>query len=147
MIISRLTCTDIDLVTLCAKRRIYRLTTDGSIKLYTDCGVLRISWTAGAFVDGRSGGRYVDWLMPNVGSHKERTCWLAHDILFYDFGISFETTNNIFKQLLKMCGYSKLRIYLLYLGVSSDIARRHFGNNTPKEVINKTHFNVRWTDR
>ena len=129
------------------RKRWYRLVNDGSMRVLTDCGVLCVRWKDGFYADGRSGGWGVDWLMPNVGNQHERQCWLLHDILFYDFGISFESTNSLFRQMLTKIGYSKWRVWMLYRGVSSFIARRKFGNNTLDELVNKEKVSVEWLDK
>ena len=127
--------------------RWHRTLTGGEMRIVTDCGVIQIEWEPDFYADGRSGGWGVDWLMPNVGNQHERQCWLLHDILFYDFGISFESTNSLFRQMLTKIGYSKRRVWLLYRGVSSFIARRKFGNNTPDELVNKEKVSVEWLDK
>lgn len=117
------------------------------MRVVTDCGVIETTWEEGFYADGRSGGPCVDWLMPNVGSQQERECWLLHDILFHDFGISFETTNDLFRQMLTKIGYSKWRVKMLYWGVSTRIARKKFGNNTKAEELNKKKVDVQWPDK
>jgi hypothetical protein len=114
------------------------------MRIVTDCGVIQMDWEEGFYADGRSGGWGVDWLMPNVGTQSDREIWLPHDILFYDFDISFETTNSIFVQTARIKKYPDWKVKLLSLGINSSVARKKFGNNTPEELLNKQRINVSW---
>jgi len=144
----RVLCVSSDPIILFTERpRWHRTLTGGQMRIVTDCGVIRLDWQEGFFADGRSGGRGVDWLMPNVGTQSDREIWFPHDILFYDFDISFETTNSIFVQTARIKKYPDWKIKLLNLGISSGIARKKFGNNTPFEEVNKQKVNVLWSHK
>ena len=124
--------------------RLYRMDGDGEIKVYTDSGVLILRWKKGFVTDGRSGGVVVDPIFPHWGTRLEKALVLMHDILFYDFDISFETANNLLRNGIKYIGYSWLRYTLVYNGVSTCIARKAFGCKTDAEWANKQLCDCRW---
>lgn len=125
--------------------RLYELTKPVSILIRTDTGSIRVTLLQGFETDGRSGGRFIDWLFPNWGNQRQRACVAVHDALFYDFGISFETANEILRQMIELVPMSSIRAWLVYKGVMTDIARKRFGNNTPREEENKKLAKVEWS--
>jgi hypothetical protein len=127
--------------------RWHELLQDTRSLLRTDSGCLYIRADAGFKHDGRSGGRLVDIIAPNLGNQSERWSFLTHDILYYDFDISFETTNDLlYQQLVLDADYSKLRAWTIKTGVSTEFARKSFGNNTPEEILNRKKLHVEWVD-
>jgi hypothetical protein len=138
-------CVTSDPILLFTERpRWHRTLTGGQMRIVTDCGVIQIEWEPDFYADGRSGGWGVDWLMPNVGTQSDREIWFPHDVLFYDFDISFESTNSIFVQTARIKKYPEWKVKMLSMGINSGIARRKFGNNTPGELLNKQKVNVTW---
>lgn len=117
------------------------------IVLHTyDCGVLRLTIKAGFIFDGRSGGRGVDWLIPNLGTDDEIACWLAHDALFYAISLSFDTTNKILRQMLRLAGYPRWKASLVHASVSK-FGSSHFGANTPEEKLMADFLDLKWDAR
>lgn len=125
--------------------RLYELTRDCAVIIVTNDGTIRVELRKGFVTDGRSGGRFIDWLFPNWGTQRQRACVGVHDALFYDFGLSFETANYILKQMIELTPMSKWRAWMVWKGVSTDIARSHFGNNSPEEEENKKLASVEWS--
>lgn len=124
--------------------RLYRMDGDGEIKIYTDSGVLILRWKKGFVTDGRSGGVLVDPIFPHWGKRLEKAVVIMHDILFHDFDISFETSNNLLRNGAKWLRYSWLRYTLVHKGVSTWIARKAFGCKTDAEWANKQLCDCRW---
>jgi hypothetical protein len=109
-------------------------------------GVLRIYAKPGARTNGRSGGPLVDPLFPNWGTQLERAVVLMHDALYYDFDISFEMANKLLKAGIRYLG-RPVAAQLVYLGVSTPIARKAYGCKTEKERKMKAYYNVQWDSK
>lgn len=129
------------------KKRWFNIAMDVKIIIKTDCGVLVVDVKKCFETDGRSGGRWIDWLFPHWGNQKERACVLVHDVLYHDYGLTFETANSILYQMMLLSGIAEWRANLVYSGVSSPIAYKKFGNNTESEEDNKKLANVYWIDK
>lgn len=116
MKIKSFTASKISLVPI--KDRWYSLAKDVIVRIYTDCGVITVKVKAGFVFDGRSGGKLIDFIVPNLGSQREIACWLVHDVFGHDLGISFEMTNDILRGMLRCCCYSWFKAGYVYAGVS-----------------------------
>ena len=100
------------------KDRLYMVAEGATCCLRTDAGCLVYTVKAGFEFDGRSGGRLVDWLVPNLGTQQETWAWLCHDVLYYDFDISFETANDLLRQQLRVdAGYGRVRSSMICASV------------------------------
>ena len=128
------------------RRRWYRLTDSVTIVLVTNYGIIRVRVRAGFCCDGRSGGVAVDWLFPNWGNQDERACVLVHDALFYDLGLSFETSNEILRQMIILTKYPEWRANLVHWGVSGSIGRKAFGMNNPQDEELRKYLDLDWDD-
>lgn len=127
--------------------RWYRVAKDARCLLKTDCGYLHYTVKADFLTDMRSGGWLVDLIADHIGTQANAWTFTCHDLGFYDYGLSFETCNDIMRQqLIVDAGYSKFRAWLTYKGVCTDIARKSFGNNTSEEEANKKLGNIAWVD-
>lgn len=120
-----------------------------TVSIFTDCGIYRIKVKPGFMFDGRSGGPAVDCIAPNLGSQNEIKAWLLHDLMYYDIGFSFEETNLILYNTLRQIGYGWFRAKLIYTGVSTSVARTHFGEPKPtdKEFCNIGNYKVTLSDK
>lgn len=126
--------------------RWYHISEPVAIRLHTDAGVLDVVAHEGFRFDGRSGGKLVDWLVPNLGSQDETACWLVHDILAHDFDISVETTNDLLYQQLRMgAGYGRVRAWMVWRSVS--LWTGWFGCRTDEDRRNRAKACVRWSDK
>jgi len=88
--------------------RKYQIPTFVRTELFTDCGLIITETQPGYLTDGRSGGFWVDWLLPNVGNKYYRRMHFFHDN-FFGFAaeceansiippVSFDTANHLFGQ-------------------------------------------------
>lgn len=129
------------------RERWYEVASDARILLRTDVGCYYLYVHKGFRYDSRSGGKLVDLVAHHIGTQAEAWAWLTHDIFFHDFGLSFETTNDLLRQQLRVdAGYGRIRSSLVHWGVSTEIGRRSFGNNSPEEEENKKLINFQWMD-
>jgi hypothetical protein len=129
------------------RKRWYSILRQFAVHVHTETGIILVIFHPGFELDGRSGGRWIDWLFPNWGNQMERACVAVHDALYYDFGISFESANQILHDMIILSGKSKWRADWVLRGVSTKFARKHFGNNTKGEDENKKLVSVQWLDR
>lgn len=122
------------------------LSTQGKCCIRTDAGCLVYTAKVGFRFDGRSGGKLVDWLVPVLGSQSETWAWLCHDILYYDFDISFETANCLLKQQLVLdAGMSNWKASLIRLAVDK-FGRDSFGVDDSSDIANRKLINLEWMD-
>lgn len=142
-----LSVTKSPIVLIPIKERWYEVAEDARCILRTDCGCIYAYVHKGFRYDGRSGGKLVDWISPNLGTPAENWAYLMHDIHFYGFGLTFETTNDLLKQQLMLdAKYSSIRASIIKWGVDTDFARKSFEANTPEDVINKQKLHWEWMD-
>lgn len=102
--------------------RWYRIKRDNTIWVVTNRGTIRYFVKEGFYFDGRSGGPLIDWILPNLGSENEILCWLIHDINAYATYLSFEDTNEMLRQMLRLSGKGRLRASLAHWTVSQSSA-------------------------
>lgn len=114
------------------------------ILLHFEVGTVEVIVYPGFETDGRSGGRFIDWLFPHWGTQKQRACVLVHDVLYYGFMFGFDEANDILRQMMLLSGTSRWRADLVYGGVMTPIAKSKFGNNTKFEEDNKKMLSVHW---
>lgn len=81
--------------------RWYKVTKTLRIKIVTNAGTLTCLIFPGFHFDGRSGGRKIDGIVPNLGTAEERLCWLVHDVLAYATCLNFAATNDMLNAMLK----------------------------------------------
>jgi hypothetical protein len=63
--------------------------------IITDKGTFIIEVKAGFVFDGRSGGKFLDWYVPNLGTEEEIILWLFHDLLAYATLVNFWSCNHL----------------------------------------------------
>lgn len=127
--------------------RWYSVAEDTRCLLRTDSGCIYVYVHKGFQYDGRSGGKLVDLIAPNLGNQAEMWSFLMHDVNFYGFGLSFETTNDLLKQQLILdAKYSRIRASVIKWGVDTSFARQSFETNTPEEIENKKLLHWQWVD-
>lgn len=124
--------------------RLYNIVDKVTVEIYTDEGVIRCTALPGFETDGRSGGPLVDCIFPNWGTQMERAVVLVHDILYYDFDISWETANELLRDTIKFIGKSCIRANLVYAGVNTEIAHKAFGAKTTADRHMKLYCNAHW---
>ena len=124
--------------------RLYRINNTVSVSICTDEGVYRVVAYPGFLTDGRSGGPLVDPIFPNWGTQLERAVVLFHDILYYDFDITWETANLLLRESIKFIGKSSIRANMVYWGVSTDIGRNAFGCKTRHDFDMTNKCNAYW---
>jgi len=126
--------------------RWYLVSEPVGVEIRTDEGVLRVVVDEGFRFDGRSGGKLVDWLIPNLGTQAETCCWLVHDVLAHDYDVSYETTNDLLRQMLRSIGgYGRARAWMVWRAVS--LSRAWFGCRTEEERRNRLKASVRWDSK
>lgn len=128
-------------------RRLYRMKSDGCAWVETDTGTVQIKWKKGFITDGRSGGMWIDWLFPNWGSDLEKVVVICHDILFHDFDLSFEFSNELLRASMRCIGYSNWRSELVHTGVSTAIAYKAFGAKNSSEWANRERCDANWISK
>jgi hypothetical protein len=159
----RVESSDIDLLVLDERDRTYETASDGSMRLYTDSGVVELTWEKGTRTDGRSGGFLVDWLIPNVGDKLYRRCWFFHDCAFALASycirqgklppISFELANELFRAIGSLSrkrgggGIAKWRMALAEDGVSTKLGRKAYDTTDKSDRKNDGKIQIRWVDR
>ena len=109
--------------------RLYKVSGGVTIDLVTDEGTLSFTIYDGFLFDGRSGGKLVDWVIPNLGTQDEVVAWLVHDVSFYPDTVSFELANDLLYLLLRRSGMGRFRAGLVYRAVTI------FGKNRKSETI------------
>jgi hypothetical protein len=125
--------------------REYQLYGEFCISYHTDCGVISFTANAGFKTDGRSGGRLVDLLLPNVGDGNYQRIWLGHDMAYAleEKGITFELANELFRQGLTVskrnggAGISSIRAWLAWRGVESHFGRKAYETKDRTDKANK----------
>ena len=128
------------------KDRLYRIASNAKCCIRTDVGCLIYTANIGFKFDGRSGGKLVDWLVPNLGTQQETWAWLCHDILYYDFDISFETANDLLRQQLVLdAGMSSWKAGLIKYSVDR-FGRSSFGIDDGADITNRRFINLEWMD-
>ena len=131
------------------KERLYLLPGPTDIKVATNCGVLHISIERNFMFDGRSGGRCIDWYVPNLGTLDERICWLVHDCNGYAKCLDFKTTNKLLYVMLRdLAGYSSFKAKVIQTAVS--LSKKWFGQPNSKsklyEFQNDKNLKIRWIE-
>jgi len=129
------------------KERWYEVVADARCLIKTDCGCMYFYIHKGWKFDGRSGGWLVDLIAANLGTQEEVWAFAVHDTLFYGFGITFETANDILRQQLRLdAKYGRIRANVIHWGVSTEFARKAFENNDEEEELNKQKLHFSWVD-
>ena len=114
------------------------------IKVKTNVGTFHYHVDDGLITDGRSGGRFVDFILPHYGSGKYSYSWLIHDLNFICKRLSFQLSNSIFYHMLRWSGVGFIRSRLAYLAVSSPFglsAYYHVDDDAQKKI------KFEWIDR
>ncbi len=128
--------------------RWYKVTETLRIKVATNAGTLTCLVFPGFHFDGRSGGRKIDWVAPNLGTAEERLAWLIHDLLAYATCLDFQSTNLMLSALLKNpAGYSFTRTGIIRAAVTiAQIFDPWFGPAKPgeREYPNINLFSCSW---
>jgi hypothetical protein len=125
------------------KDRLYRIAQSTWIKVYFSDGTyFLLTIKAGFLFDGRSGPKIVDYLLPNLGNQRYLACILLHDSLAYDLGISFETTNKVFRQCLRLVPIGRFRASTAHFFVTHTPG--WFGVKNEEEALNKTYLHLEW---
>jgi hypothetical protein len=133
--------TEISLVPI--KDRWYSVNNDVHISIQTDVGVIKVHINSGFIFDGRSGGKLIDFIVPNLGTQREIACWLVHDCFAHDIGFSFELTNDILYGMLRCCDYSWFRAGYVHTAVS--LSDSWFGTTpTEQELKNISLIKYYW---
>ncbi len=120
------------------KYRRYSLDSDVFLSVETNVGSIICKTKEGFIFDGRSGGKLIDFFIPNLGAFEERIAWLIHDCLGYGQSLSFKDTNLLLKCFLKdKCNYKSLTSSIIYNVVS--ISKKWYGwpDDDDEWAINK----------
>ena len=129
--------------------RWYRVNGCFSVEIWGDFpGRKQIDVDDGFMMDGRSGPRIVDYLIPNLGSQPELKTFLVHDLFSYDIGLTFSENNELFYNNLRgPCGYSWVTAKLAWACVSASDS--YFGQPAPgdREYPNLGKIKVRHFDK
>lgn len=129
------------------KDRLYSLTDDVKCVIKTDTGCLYYHIKAGFEFDSRSGGKFVDNIIPNLGSQNELICWLIHDCNF--FGLRpFHESNEILYLMLRKCAkYGWWKAKSVYWSVDS-FGESHYGydESNADDVANRNHIHFEYCD-
>lgn len=107
----------------------------GWVVLRTDIGDLEIRWEKGTWLNARSGPIIADYFIPHMGNQKTLACWVVHDFLGYDYGISFKTINDNLDQMLELAGHSDFKsdVVEFAVGLTDD----WFGTHSEIEEKNR----------
>lgn len=127
--------------------RWYQIKADTMAVLFFDNAMaLVVDVRCGFKFDGRSGGILVDFFVPNLGKPTETWCFLVHDVLFYNFGITFKETNKIFRQQMRISPkYGRIKASVVHLFVSI-FGKWSFGTKTEVDRINKRFIDAYWME-
>jgi len=99
--------------------RWYRIPHRWAVDAFTDCGRVHIDVDADFLFDGRSGGKAVDHVVPNLGTQAECKEWAKHDLFGHGLGLSFvETNDNLRMGLRDHCKYSRELAGIVHRAVS-----------------------------
>lgn len=153
----------IDLLIIDERKRQYKTATGGMMLVKTTEGVIGLEWDEGVETDGRSGGWFVDRLIPNVGDELYRRCWYFHDCAFAFASycerkgiiptISFETANELFRGIGSLArnkgggGVAKWRMAIAETGVSTKLGRKAYDITDKSDRHNDRKINITWGDK
>lgn len=131
--------------------RYYKLAQDTDIMVHTDIGCLEMSIKAGFITNFRSGGRFVDGFVDQVGDEKKSLIYLIHD-LFYtpcddcngEHPVTREFADEFLRDGLEWAGMGKLKRNVVYYSV------RVFGKKAYEEDdhltdTNRVLFTFKWS--
>lgn len=131
--------------------RFYKLAQDTDINVYTDIGCFEMSIKAGFVTNFRSGGRFVDGFVDQVGDENKSLIYLIHD-LFYtpcdycncEHPVTRELADEFLRDGLEWAGMGKFKRNVVYYSV------RAFGRNAYEEddhltETNRVLFTFRWS--
>ena len=116
--------------------RWYPMKRDNTIWVVTNRGTLRYTYKRDFHFDGRSGGPLVDIVLPNLGTENDVICWLIHDLNGYATYLSFEDTNEMLRQMLRLSGKVRLKASLAHWTVSRSRAWYGDPKRGDREYIN-----------
>lgn len=141
--------------------RKYRLLHNALITVQTLEGFIQMYLDKGFLSDGRSGGMFVDLLIPNMGTQSYRPCPIFHDGGFAhaaacllagrEPALSFEIMNSIFDQMLTLpkklggAGLAHWRADLAYAGVTSGFGREAYETVDKIDRRNVGKVRIEWT--
>ena len=125
--------------------RKYELTKTARVTVNTDWGVFRLKVKKGFIWDARSGGPLVDFFLPHQGKHEDQLCWFVHDIFGHSIGLSFQTTNEILRQMIVLSSRSKWVSDWAYRIVSASDS--WFGGDTSQDVHNRKKILFDWSSK
>lgn len=160
MKVIRMQSTDIDLRVIDEKKRDYELISPAVVKIFTDCGVYTIVAQTGTRTDGRSGGWFVDRLLPNIGDKSWRPVWFAHDCAYSHASycdrndmtpaISFETANELFYLMGTLskkhggAGLAKWSMRLARHGVGTFVGQKVYDTTDKTDRYNDGKIKITW---
>lgn len=117
--------------------RWYSLAKPVTIFVQTDGeGYIVYKFRKGFLFDGRSGGPLVDFWLPNLGNQRQLACWLVHDANGYATHLSFEDTNELLRQMLRLAGVCRVKASAAKLAVSLTESWFGFPEKKDREYAN-----------
>jgi hypothetical protein len=88
------------------------------LSYYTNEGVHRFDIDAGVLWDGRSGGPFLDFWLPNQGTQDQSMMALGHDAGGYPDTISADLDNDLYTQGLRLFGESEGLCKIVHTSIS-----------------------------
>lgn len=96
--------------------RLFRVSKPFRATVLTTDGKLTYEIEEGFVTDMRSGGKFVDFLIPWTGDQATAVSWLLHDVNYYGY-VSFHFANQILQQMLLRAKMSPWRASIVYWSV------------------------------
>lgn len=109
-------------------------------------GVLIFRFDEGYITDLVSSPRIFRSLVDNDDARLVEAS-LVHDALFQGHFLSFELSNNLFYQMMRLERFGLVRSLLALRAVSGRIGRRCYDNDTEIKEYQKRHISFEWADR
>lgn len=129
--------------------RWYKIPHDFRITIVTEkSGTMRYKIDPDFHFDARSGPKFVDYFIPEIGTQDLLKCWILHDLMAYDsMGFDFHEANDILHAGLIACGVSEMTADLVYVAVSYDDS--YFGEPIygTREFVNIDKIHMSYSDR
>lgn len=98
------------------KNRLLELTDNWYCNIKTQHNMFHYKAEKGFLFDARSGGKWVDWIVPWTGRPEILRCWMVHDLNYYGF-LPFGMANNLLERMLLQAHFNYGKTELVFWSV------------------------------
>ena len=131
--------------------RYYRLAQDTQVVVHTSEGCLIYDFKAGFITNFRSGGRFVDGFIDQIGDEKKSLVYLVHDADYTpcdacngEHPVTSLLADEFLRDGLAWAGMGKIKRNMVYYSVRA-FGKRAYEEDDHLTATNSALFSFRWT--